>query len=150
MNFRYRTHQINDIVRAAKVVRDKKAGQFKAYKEHGKYLGVELDLKDGMLVNLRLIVEAGRFDDPETYRAALLLDDQRIRGVDYVEIEIKRFYKIVVPKGWHQNVVDPNLPTREINHHVPLDNFKVADLNDFLGKIAALWHIDLAREEVLL
>ena len=150
MSFRYRSHQLQDIVRTEKVVREGQSLTFKNYREHGKHLELELDLKDGPLVNLRLTITAGRYDEPETYRAVLLLDEQRIRGVDHSDIEVKRFYKTVVPKGWHQNVIDPNLPTREINRHVPLSDFEVGDLADFLVKVAKLWHIEMAFDEVLL
>lgn len=150
MNFRYRSHQVQEIVRAAKVVREGQPLTFKNYKEHGNYLGLELDLKDGPLVNLRLTITAGRYDEPETYRAALLLDEQRIRGVDHSDIELKRFYKMVVPKGWHQNVIDPNLPTRELNRHEPLPDFEVCDLADFFGKVAGLWQIEVAFDEIML
>ena len=102
------------------------------------------------MFNLRLCVHAGRYDEPETYRAALVLDGQRIRGVDYSEIEVKQFYKTVVPKGWHENVIDPNLSTRDINRHQALSDFQVSDLTDFLGKVGRLWHIELAFDEVLL
>jgi hypothetical protein len=150
MSFRYRSHQIQDIVRAAKVVREGQSLEFKSYKEHGKHLELDLDLKDGSLFNLRLSIHAGRYDEPETYRAALVLDGQRIRGVDHCEIEVKQFYKIVVPKGWHENVIDPNLPTRDINRHLALPDFRVSDLTNFLGKVCGLWHIELALDEVLL
>jgi hypothetical protein len=150
MSFRYRSHQLQDIVRAAKMVRDGQSLAFKNYKEHGKHLGLELDLKAGPLVNLRLTITAGRYDEPETYRAALLLDEQRIRGVDHADIAVKRFYKTVIPKGWHQNIIDPNLPTRNINRHDPLADFAVADLNDFLVKVAKLWQIEIEIDEVLL
>lgn len=152
MNFRYRSHQIQDIVRATKMAREGSSLEFKNYKDHGKYIEFDLDLKEGPLVNLRLSIHAGRHDELETYRAALVLDGQRIRGVDHSEIEIKQFYKIVVPKGWHENVIDPNLPTRDINRnrHLALPNFRVTDLADFLGKVAELWHIELAFDEVLL
>ncbi len=150
MNFRYRSHQLQDIVRSAKMVREGQSLAFKNYKEHGKHLELELDLKDGPLVNLRLTINAGRYDEPETYRAALLLDEQRIRGVDHTDIPVKRFYKTVIPKGWHQNIIDPNLPTRDINCHDPLTYFEVSDLNDFLVKVAKLWQIEIAIDEVLL
>jgi hypothetical protein len=150
MIFRYRSHQIQDIVHAAKMVREGQSLEFKNYKEHGKYLQLDLDLKDGSLLNLRLSIHAGRYDEPETYRAALVLDGQRIRGVDHSEIEVKQFYKTVIPKGWHENVIDPNLPTRDINRHLALSGFLVTDLTDFLGKVGGLWHIELAFDEVLL
>ena len=150
MNFRYRTHQIQDIARATKVVREGEPLTFKNYKELGKHLEVDLDLKEGALVNLRLVITAGRYDQPETYRAALLLEGVRIRGVDYSELEVKRLYKTVVPKGWHQNIIDPNLPTRDLNRHEGLPDFDAADLADFLSKVAKLWHIEMTLDEVLL
>lgn len=150
MSFRYRSHQIQDIVRATKVVREGQSLEFKKYKDHGKHLELDLDLKDGLLLNLRLSIHAGRYDEPETYRAALVLDGQRVRGVDHSWIEAKQFYKTKVPKGWHENVIDPNLPTRDINRHLALPNFVVSDLVDFLGKVAELWQIELPMDEVLL
>jgi hypothetical protein len=150
MSFRYRSHQIQDVVRAAKVVREGQSLEFKSYKEHGKHLELDLDMKGGLLLNLRLLINAGRYDEPETYRAALVLDGQRIRGVDYCEIEKKQFYKVVVPKGWHENIIDPNLPTRDINRHLALPDFQVSELNDFFRKVSGLWHIESAFDEVLL
>jgi hypothetical protein len=152
MGYRYRSHQILQIVNAPKVVREGQPLVFRKYKEVGTNLEVDLDLKDGALLNLRLSVHAGRFDEPETYRAALVLEDQRIRGVDYAHVEQKRFYKTVIPKGWHQNIIDPNLPSRDIhsNRHELLPHFEVIDLTDFLRKVAALWEIELELEDELL
>lgn len=150
MSFRYRTHQIQDIARAAKQVREGQSLTFKSYKDHGKHLEFDLDLNKGALVNLRVVITAGRYDEPETYRAALLLEGTRIRGVDYSELEVKRFYKPVIPKGWHQNIIDPNLPTRDLNRHEALPDFEVIDLADFLSKLAKLWHIEVPLDEVLL
>ncbi len=150
MSFRYRSHQIQEAVRAEKVVREGQNLEFKNFKDRGKALVVDLDVKDGALLNLQLRVTAGRFDEPETYRAALLLDGHRIRGVDYAELETRRFYQVVVPRGWHENIIDPNLPTREGNRHAPLSDFSPMDLNDFLGKIAAVWHIELGLDRMLL
>lgn len=150
MPFRYPSHRIAEIVSAAKIVREGQSLAFKSHKEHGKLLAVDLDLKEGALVNLRLVITAGRFDEPETYRAALVLEDQRIRGVDYSHVEVKRFYKTVVPSGWHQNLVDPNLPSRESNRHEALPDFEVTDLTDFLRKVAELWQIELNLEDALL
>jgi hypothetical protein len=150
MNFRYRSHQIQDIVHAVKVVCAGQSLEFRNYKEQGKYLNLDLDLKDGSLINMRLSINAGRYDEPETYRAALVLDGQRIRGVDYSEIAVKKFYKTVIPKGWHENIIDPNLPTRDLNCHLALPDFRVSDLADFFSKVSKLWHIESEGEEVLL
>ncbi len=107
MSFRYRSHQLQDIVRAAKAVREGQPLTFKNYKEHGKHLELELDLKDGPLVNFRLTITAGRYDEPETYRAALLLDEQRIRGVDHADMVMKRFYKTVIPRAGIRTLLTP-------------------------------------------
>ena len=79
------------------------------------------------MINLRLNVSAGRPNVPESYRAALLLDDSRIRGVDYHAIGRKRFYRLVVPAGWHQNVLDPNLSGDDANRHEALPDFNPGD-----------------------
>jgi len=54
-------------------------------------------------------------------------------------------------RGWHQNVLDPNLSKShaDVNRHLPLDNFHPTDLTDFFLKAAELWHIDLAIEKGL-
>jgi hypothetical protein len=150
MSFQYSSRQILEIVKAVKCVRENQPLDFKGSGERGKKLDVNLDLMDGPLVNLRLSITAGRFDDPATYRAALILEDQRIRGVDYSYIEHRRFYKTVIPKGWHQNVIDPNRPTRDANQHLPLHHFIPTDLKDFLKRVGTLWHIELNLDEVLL
>ena len=65
----------------------------------------------------------------------------------------KRHYgKQVIPKGWHQNVIDPNLPldSADFNRHLPLPNFDPAELTAFFIATARLWHIDLTFAEGLL
>ena len=150
MSFQYSSHQIVEIAKSPKSVRENQQLDFKSYGDRGKKLDVNLDLMDGPLVNLRLSITAGQFDDTATYRAALILEDQRIRGVDHSYIEHRRFYKTVIPKGWHQNVIDPNRPTRDSNQHLPIDHFTPTDLKDFLKKVGTLWHIELNLDEVLL
>lgn len=105
------------------------------------------------LIDLRFHVRAPVFDDPETFEAALILANERIRGIGWHPTGKKRFYgKQVIPKGWHQNVIDPNLlPGHpDENRHVPLADFNPTDLADFFTKSAALWHIDFHYEEGLL
>jgi hypothetical protein len=96
--------------------------------------------------NLEWIVKAGRVEQPATYVAVLILDGERIRGIDYSPIEQRKFYKITIPKGWHQNVRNPN--TLE-NRHEAL-TIDVLHLHDFCDKVAKLWHIDYEREGYLL
>lgn len=152
MSFRYKTAQIAEIVKAAKVLREGRSLVFRGYGEKSKSLDVDLDLKDGALLDLRLRISGGRFDDPTTYEAALILADQRVRGIGYSATRRMRFYKERIPKGWHENVIDPNLPTRDdhYNRHEPLTGFEPTDLDDFLRKVCQRWNIELPIKNVLL
>ncbi len=109
---------------------------------------VELNL----ITLMRVQMSAGRKDDPTTYTAAFLLDNERVRGVDYNPIARKKRYKETIPKGWHQNIIDPNLPSSDDNQnkHDPLPDWKVADFDDFLRKVCDLWYIDAGLERRLL
>ena len=126
MSFRYKSFQIAEIVKTPKTVREGQSLNFRSYGERGKVLDVDLDLQGGALVDLRLRVYAGRFDDPTTYEAALILTDQRVRGIGYSATRLTRFYKQRISKGWHENLIDPNLPTRDDdrNRHEPLAAFE--------------------------
>lgn len=151
MPFPYLSHQIQEITIARKQIRGEKL-TFENCGTTGKRAEVNLDLTAGALVNLRWIVIAGRTDDPKTYRASLVLEGERIRGIDFSPVSRKRRYKEAIPKGWHQNVIDPNLPTadEDRDRHVGLADFAVTDLQDFVQKVAKLWHIELEKELVLL
>lgn len=152
MNFRYKSFQIADIVKAAKAIREGQPLTFRGLGEKSKVLDFDLDLKDGPLLDLRLHVSAARFDDTTTYEAALILADQRVRGIGYSATRLTRFYKERIPKGWHENVIDPNLPTRDDdrNRHESLAHFEPTDLEDFLRKACKRWKIELPSEKVLL
>ena len=152
MNFRYKSSQIAEIVKAAKVVREGQSLAFRSHGEKSKALDVDLNLKEGTLVDLRLRVTAGRFDEPMTYEAALILADQRVRGIGYSATRLMRFYKERIPKGWHENVIDPNLPTRDDdrNRHESVTDIEPTDLEDFLRKVCKRWNIELPSEKVLL
>ncbi len=152
MTFRYRSHQIAEIIKAVKVVREGQTLEFRKYGERGRALLLELDLTAGMVPDLRLSVKAGRFDDPTTYTAALILADQRVRGIDYSATSRARFYKVRIPQGWHENLIDPNLATHDPqrNRHEALAPFDVTDLRVFLHEVCRRWHIELAIEEALL
>lgn len=108
---------------------------------------VTLEAKDGRAALLELVIKAGRLDDVATYHASLLVDHQRIRGVDFHEIERWYFFKTRIPKGWHEDVVDPN--TGE-NRRELVDLGTVIDLDDFARKVTKLWHISYEQEEKLL
>jgi len=152
MTYPYRSFQIADIVKAAKVVREGQALKFRNHGERGKSLDLDLDLKDGSLPGLRWRVTAGRFDEPATYEAALVLADQRIRGIGYSETARRYFHKVRIPQGWHENAVDPNLATSDVNRnrHTSLPNFAPTDLQDFLRRVGEKWHIKFVEREALL
>lgn len=127
---------------------------FVGYGERGKKIDLGLDLKDSpALIDLRLHVRAAVFDTPEMFEAALILATERVRGIGWNPAGKKRFYgKQIIPKGWHQNVIDPNLPPDDPdkNRHLPIRNFEPTDLAAFFTFAARLWHINLPIEESLL
>lgn len=159
MSFPYTSEQIREIVKAAKRLRraellsEGEPIPFETYEGRGRRLMLDVDLTDQpAVVQLRFHVRAPILDNPETYEAALLLAHQRVRGIGWAATGKKRLYgKQVVPKGWHQNVIDPNLPPNhpDFNRHVPLEAFEPTDLADFSVKAAALWHIELPFEKGL-
>ena len=110
-----------------------------------------LDLQDGSPILLRFFIKA-QVDKPLTYEANLILAGQRIRGVGHCETERRYFYgKIRIPKGWHENIVNPNLVQGDDNYniHRSLPDFLFTDLVDFTRKTAAMWHIVLPPAELL-
>jgi hypothetical protein len=151
MPFTYSADKIREIVKARK--RFSGPGlSFQKIGEHGRKAVAILELVDGPLVNLRLYITSPILTKPETYTAALVLDDERIRGVDFSEIQRRRLYKETKPKGWHENIINPNQPThhKDRNRHESLRNFEATDLQDFVQKIGKLWQIEMAKEKVLL
>ena len=108
----------------------------------------DVRIRDYPLIRLQLHVAAGMSDDPRTYRAALILEE-RVRGVDYSEITVRRHYKEVLPKGWHENILDPvrSADDRKQNRHEALNDFDPVDLKDFLAKVCRLWKINLPQGE---
>lgn len=155
-DFNYRSEQILDIVRANKRLRQphlispEKPLPFKSRGENGRQLDLDLDLAEGPLVNLKLHVRAGVIAHPDSYEAALILDGQRVRGVGFKAVEQKRWYKVLIPKGWHHNIIDPNLDRDDRNRHEPLNDFDPPDLDAFFSLVVRLWNISIPREGRLL
>ncbi len=108
--------------------------------EKGKELRLTLDLVDGPFAGFVLHVTCGDAAEVASYRAALILEGERVRGIDYSPIERKKFYRDYLVKGWHENVLDPNLPSsdRNRNRHEPLPGFEPADLESFLREACRL------------
>ena len=124
------------------------------YRDDGRKYDFPVYLTDEeRLVPMRLKVSAGRIDDPLTYEAAFILDGERVRGVGYSDVSRKQYYnKAVIPKGWHQNIIDPNLDNSDANRnrHPELVDWTVTDFADFLNKVCILWNVDLGDERGLL
>jgi hypothetical protein len=160
MSYPYRSDQIREILSVVKALRRPevlvkgKPLPFDNYGERGKRIDLFLDLEKGTsLIDLRFHVRAPIFDAPETFEAALILANERVRGIGWHATGKKRLYgKQVIPKGWHQNVFDPNLSPNhpDRNRHLPIKTFEPTDLAAFFTEVAKLWHINLPIEESLL
>ena len=152
MPFRFSSPRVHEIVRTAKCPRLGQKPNWENEGHSGRKLALDLDLIDGPLVGLKLIIHCHNHTDSTCYHAALILEGERIRGVDYSLITRRKFYKEHIPQGWHENVLDPNLTTNDPNRnrHLPLKNFSPTDLQHFLRLLAERWHIQLDFEKVLL
>lgn len=115
-------------------------------KNVGKEARVPLEIENSRAVIIEWVLKASQITVVTSYHASLLIDSQRIRGIDYSPIERKKFFKIQIPKGWHENVLDPN--TGE-DRHEALDIGIISDFEDFCGKVAKRWNIDYQKEGTL-
>ncbi len=149
MAWTFSAARVREIVVAPKCISPEQKVEFSSQGE-GKELNVLLDLIDGGSHHLRLVVSAGRADVPESYAAAFLLNNRRVRGIDHSKIERKRYYrKPHIPKGWHENVLDYTLPAAEQNRHDALPDFQPRDLRDFLREVCQHWNIQIEFGEDL-
>ena len=91
-----------------------------------------------------------------SYACALVLEGERIRGIDYCEAAQTRFFNRasrLVP-GWHENLCyfNPN-ENRIVNIHKKegLEKFAPSDLDDFLALTTSHWNIAIPeqKEELL-
>ncbi len=120
--------------------------------EHGAGFDVNLDLVGGTFVDLRYLGKTADVSQPPTYESALILGGHRVRGIGHNYVGRNKLRsRQRIPAGWHQNRVDPNLPTvhDDYNRHEPMPGFAPSDFGDFIGKCADLWAIDLQTPEVL-
>ena len=90
MPFLYPSHRIHEFIKAPKVVRDGENFTVSSKGQQGAGFDVNLDLLDGAFVDLRYLGGTHDVAVPESYKSALLLAGQRVRGVDYVPVEIGR------------------------------------------------------------
>ncbi|OAM90731.1 hypothetical protein OH491_03160 [Termitidicoccus mucosus] len=153
MNYRHPEHRIHEIVQSPKCLNDGQTFTIKSTGEHSAHFTVDLALLDGPFLDIRYTGRAGRTNIPSSYDASLLLEQQRVRGVGYCAVERQNFRaKLRIPKGWHQNICDPNVATNHPawNRHEPLADFAPTDFSHFIQLTSNLWNIDLNREEELL
>ncbi|MFA6960092.1 MAG: hypothetical protein WC205_04985 [Opitutaceae bacterium] len=152
MSYPFTPTHIHELVQAPKVVRENSQLELVKNGEHGARFDVNLDLLDGPFIDLRYIGKATDQREPAGYEANLILAGHRVRGVGHNHVGRNNLRaKQRIPAGWHQNRVDPNMPTThvEYNRHEPMPGFAPSDFGDFIGKCALLWAIDLQTPEVL-
>jgi hypothetical protein len=144
------SQQILAMAKAQKILADGEPATWKSDGGRGRILDANLVAPEAPLASLRLVAKSFDPEKVESYEAALILDGYRIRGIGHNAIRRKHFYKTTIPKGWHQNICDPNKPASEDNLHPALDNFAPTELEHFLQLVCEIWNIDLRREQSLL
>ncbi len=150
--FPYRSFEIAAILVQEKVL-DSADLKLKVHGEQGLRMSANVHLADeSAFIPMKLSITAGRKGLPSTYRAAFLLNGVRVRGVDFDEQGRKKFYKYHIPKGWHQNIIDPNLSPDDPkgNRHEALKDWAISDFDEFIRKVCTLWHIETGMEARLL
>lgn len=151
MSYPHPTHQIQEIIAKQKCLPPEATVELERCGRERKSVKFETrpQLIDGGFIDMRYLGSAPRLDQTDTYEAAFLLANRRVRGVGYNPIERQNLrYKRRIPHGWHQNVCDPNLPTNDerYNVHHPLPGFAPMDFKDFVSRTAEMWNINLGWE----
>lgn len=146
------SHRLHEIVKSAKCPQEGENLEFRNRGQKGKAMDVRLDLVDGPYLDLRLFVHCGDAGLVTTCESGLCVAGPRIRGIGYSPVRRMKKYKEHIPKGWHENVIDPNLPDTDenANRHIPMPDFRPTDLQDFTRKSALKWQIELDFEPGLL
>jgi hypothetical protein len=153
MNYRYPRVRIHEIVKAKKCLDEGASITPPGKTSPLQKFDASLQLVDGPFCDLRFTGKAVRLDDPTSYHTNLLLDQRRVRGVGFSPIAKQNFRSSQrMPKGWHENVCDPNSATDhpDWNRHMPLPDFSPTDYADFVKLSAERWNIDIGWEEGLL
>jgi hypothetical protein len=148
MSYQHPVHQIREIMAEPKCL---PPGTTLDVHKHGEARDFHTrpQMVDSAFRDMRYLGQTHAYDDPTTYHAVFLLANQRVRGVDYEPVGRQNFrYKKRIPKGWHQNLCDPNLPTNHdaYNIHQPLTDFHPTEFIDFINLTAKLWNIDLGED----
>ena len=151
MSYKHKPHRIREMLEQDKCLPspDTLELQKMGKSGNGRHFETRPELKDGPFVDMRYLGKAPALNDPASYDASFLIDNQRVRGVGYNQTSRNNFrLKERIPKGWHLNVCDPNLPTNDHkqNIHQPLTDFSTTDFRDFINQTAKMWNIDLGWE----
>jgi hypothetical protein len=110
----------------------------------GGFRGV-LESQEHVPVVLEWVLNVGRLNEPTTFKSSLLLNNLRVRGIDYHEFAQRRHFREVAPAGWHQDIVDPNRGTER----KPIDIGRLTGMRDFVMRVAQEWNIEIESEEGL-
>lgn len=152
-SFPYTELQIEEMVKAEKQPVRWDPWEFESMGGESIRLIRDMIRTDGKSDRIRFIVRVPVKQDILTCKASLLLEDERVRGVDYHELAQRRFYKEVAPAGWHEDVVNPNLEKGEKGEHMrlALNDFEPYHIQDFVKRVCQRWNILMpATEDTLL
>jgi hypothetical protein len=148
MKYPYQPHQIVEILDKPKCLPEGETLEIESAKGSvkGRQFDTKPELIDGPFVPMRYLGKAPVVNDTKTFDASFLIAGHRVRGIGYNEVARNNLrFKQRIPKGWHLNICDPNLPTNDPkqNIHEPLPGFSVSEFKDFIEKTARQWKIDL-------
>lgn len=148
MTYPYQPNRIQEILDSPKCLPEGDSGDWKKMGKgsSGSIFETRPQLIDGPFVDMRYVAKAPMPQSVTTYDANFLLANHRVRGIGHNEVGRHNFrFKRKIPKGWHLNICDPNLPTNDPkqNIHKPLPGFSPTDFHDFISKTAKLWKLDL-------
>ncbi|MFQ3670567.1 MAG: hypothetical protein SNJ84_03825 [Verrucomicrobiia bacterium] len=146
------SHRLQEIVKAPKCLQEGQSTEFRHYGSKGHKLDARLALMDGHHEDMRLFVHTSDPHLVTRFESGFCIAGPRVRGIGYSPVRVMRKYKEYIPKGWHENVIDPNLPGKDEDHnrHIPLPDFSPTDLRDFTKKSADRWNIQLDFDQELL
>lgn len=153
MPYRHSAVRIHEIIQADKVLGSGQSVHGQKKGKQGLAFEATVDLLDGGFLDMIFRGKAGVNSIPTTYDGNFFLEQQRVRGVGYCAVSRQSFRaKQRIPSGWHQNIIDPNLPTTDpgYNRHEPLPDFQPTDFAAFTRELATMWAIDLDWEGDLL
>ena len=114
----------------------------------------KLRFKDRPTIGCTLRYSAhGAETEPRSYAAAFILNNQRIRGIDYTPVKNMHMFRETETReaGWHENIIYADAETSTLkNEHTAyaeLQGFHPQSLEDLLAFTCSRWNIELPDEE---